>query len=151
MSDKQVIDKLCKEHRAWNMSRIRSKDTKPEKIVRSMLHKMGYRFRLHKKNLPGVPDIVLRKYRTVIFVHGCFWHRHINCKYAYYPKSRTEFWSAKFKINVERDKEVKKQLQELGWKVITIWECEMSSTHSIQKVLADNLPKQEKHLVQGTD
>ncbi|MBU1162905.1 MAG: DNA mismatch endonuclease Vsr, partial [Proteobacteria bacterium] len=86
------MDIISKEKRSWNMSRIRGKDTKPEIIVRSMLHRMGYRFRLHRKDLPGKPDIVLPKYKTVIFVHGCFWHRHKGCKYAYTPKSRVKFW-----------------------------------------------------------
>ena len=107
------------------MSRIRSKDTKPEKIVRSTLHRMGYRFRLHMKDLPGKPDIVLPKYKTVFFVHGCFWHRHKGCKYAYTPKSRVKFWNKKFIDNVERYKVVKRELKKIGWKVVVIWECEV--------------------------
>ena len=99
-----MTDILSKERRSWNMSRIRGSDTKPELLVRSLLHRMGYRFRLHRKDLPGRPDIVLPKYRTVIFVHGCFWHRHKGCKYAYTPKSRTDFWQNKFQGTVERDK-----------------------------------------------
>ena len=119
------MDKISKEHRSWNMSRIRSKDTTPEKTVRSLLHKMGYRFRLHRKDLPGKPDIVLPKYKTVIFVHGCFWHRHENCKYASIPKTNTEFWLDKLNKNVERDKKNQAELKKLGWKVIVIWECEI--------------------------
>ena len=125
------MDKITSEHRSWNMSRIRSKDTNPEKIIRSLLHRMGYRFRLHVKNLPGKPDIVLPKYKTVIFVHGCFWHRHPKCKYAYTPKSRIEFWEKKFADNIARFKIVKKELKHLKWNVLIIWECEIKSNADI--------------------
>jgi len=117
------------------MSRIHSGDTKPELIVRSLLYQLGYRFRLHRKDLPGKPDIVLSKYKTIIFVHGCFWHRHEGCKYAYMPKSREDFWKKKFKSNIERDKLVKQQLFEMGWKVHIIWECELSDLESVVKKL----------------
>jgi len=140
-SIKFVTDRISKERRSWNMSRIRSTNTKPERKVRSMLHHMGYRFRLHKKDLPGKPDIVLSKHRKVIFVHGCFWHRHTDCKFAYTPKSRVEFWEAKFKRNIERHEEVTKQLEELGWNVTTIWECETSSSQELMGVLINQLPK----------
>ena len=115
------------------MSRIKSSNTKPELTVRSILHRMGYRFRLHRKDLPGKPDIVLPKYKTVIFVHGCFWHRHKDCKYAYTPKSRIDFWERKFKANINRDLDVKKRLKELGWKVLVIWECEISDIENVKK------------------
>jgi len=118
------MDIISKEKRSWNMSRIRNKNTKPEMIVRSLLHRMGYRFILHKKGLPGKPDIVLPKHETIIFVHGCFWHRHQSCKYAYNPKSRIEFWRNKFIENKNRDKKVQNDLIELGWNVNVIWECE---------------------------
>ena len=111
------------------MSAIKSKNTKPEIAVRKLLHSMGYRFRLHRKDLPGSPDIVLPKYKTVIFVHGCFWHRHENCKYASTPKTRKEFWENKFKSNKKRDQKIQKEIIDLGWKFIIIWECE---THNIQ-------------------
>ena len=120
------MDRISKEHRSWNMSRIKSRDTKPEMIVRSMLHRMGYRFRLHVKTLPGTPDIVLPKYKTVIFVHGCFWHRHKGCKYAYTPKSRQEFWQHKFDLNGKRDRLVRRLLRAVGWHVTVAWECEAS-------------------------
>lgn len=107
------------------MSRIRAENTRPEVLIRSALHRMGYRFRLHVRALPGRPDIVLPKLKTVIFVHGCFWHRHPNCKYAYNPKSRVDFWQTKFRQNVERDQVVIEKLQALGWKVKTIWECQV--------------------------
>lgn len=107
------------------MSRIRGINTKPELAVRSMLHRMGYRFRIANKTLPGRPDIVLPKYRAVIFVHGCFWHRHPGCKYAYMPKSRLDFWGPKFEGNVMRDKNNLSLLRKAGWLPIVVWECEV--------------------------
>jgi len=119
------MDRLTKEHRSWNMSRIKGKDTGPERLIRTMLHKNGFRFRLQGKELPGKPDIVLPKYKTVIFVHGCFWHRHENCKYCYTPKSHEEFWQKKFQRTVERDTEQVKALSQAGWLPLIIWECEL--------------------------
>lgn len=107
------------------MSRIHSRNTKPERQVRSLLHKAGYRFRLHSKKLPGTPDIVLPKYRTVIFVHGCFWHRHIDCANATIPKTRPEFWESKFKATAERDRKKTEELRLAGWRVIIVWECDL--------------------------
>lgn len=130
-----MADRISKEHRSWNMSRIRSKNTSPEMRVRAFLHRHGYRFRLHDKKLPGRPDIVLRRYRTVIFVHGCFWHRHSDCKYAYMPKSRVEFWNEKFRSNVMRDKEKERLLADAGWKVLTVWECETVSPEKMKLAL----------------
>lgn len=106
------------------MSGIRGKDTKPELSVRSFLHRAGLRFRLHAK-LPGKPDLVLPKYRTVVFVHGCFWHRHEGCRYATTPTSNAVFWKEKFTSNVRRDAKVEKQLEELGWRVLVIWACQL--------------------------
>ena len=126
------------EKRSRNMSAIRSKNTKPEIAVRKLLHSLGYRFRLHKKNLPGSPDIVLPKYKTVIFVHGCFWHRHENCKYATTPKTRKEFWENKFSANKKRDKKILKEIKNLGWKSIIIWECQLKG--DIKKLIKDLLP-----------
>ena len=125
------------EVRSRNMSAIKSKNTKPEIIVRKLLHSMGYRFRLHKKDLPGSPDIVLPKYKTVIFVHGCFWHRHNNCKFATTPKTRTEFWENKFKENIERDIKNQNKLKNLGWKSRIIWECEIKDKDAINQKLKD--------------
>lgn len=136
-----MTDSLTKERRSWNMSRIRAENTRPEVLVRSILHRMGYRFRLHVRNLPGRPDIVLPKFKTVLFVHGCFWHRHQGCKYAYNPKSRVDFWQTKFHQNVERDREVEKQLKELNWKVRVVWECEVA------RLL--NNPRDLDNLIQG--
>ena len=125
------MDIVTKEKRSWNMSRIHSKNTRPELEVRSLLHNAGFRFRLHDNALPGKPDIVLKKYKTVIFVHGCFWHRHPNCKYAYTPKSRLDFWRNKFTNNVERHKIVSRELRTLGWKVVVVWTCEIINPHSL--------------------
>ena len=129
------MDIISEERRSWNMSRIKGKDTKPELVVRSILHKMGYRFRLHRKDLPGTPDIVLPKYKTVIFLHGCFWHRHKGCKYAYTPKSRVKFWKNKFAETVKRDKQHLKQLKENGWEVFIVWECETKDMDKLKKII----------------
>ena len=120
------------EQRSRNMSAIKSKNTKPEIKVRKILHSMGYRFRLHRKDLPGSPDIVLPKYKTVIFVHGCFWHRHENCKYASTPKTRAEFWESKFAGNIKRDKINQTNLVKLGWKILIVWECDLKKTHYLK-------------------
>ena len=119
------MDVHTPEQRQRNMSAIKGKDTKPEIQVRKALHALGYRFRLHRKDLPGKPDIVLPKYKTVIFVNGCFWHRHPGCKYASTPSTNSDFWNAKFEENTARDKRNYAQLEELGWKVVVIWECEV--------------------------
>jgi len=128
-----MADHLTAEKRSWNMSRIRSKDTSPEKTVRSILHKMGYRFRLHRKDLPGKPDIVLRKYNTVIFCHGCFWHQHPGCKRATIPKSNTDYWIPKLRKNISRFSSVEKELKDKGWKVAVIWECETRRPNELAK------------------
>lgn len=113
--------------RSYNMSRIRSKDTKPEIVVRKALFAAGFRFRLHQKSLPGKPDIVLKKYKTVIMIHGCFWHGHNNCKYYVVPKTRTEWWVEKINRNKVVDKKNTKALRKLGWNVKVIYECELKS------------------------
>jgi len=123
------------------MSKIRSKDTAIEVKVRKYLFSRGFRYRKNVKNLPGKPDIVLPKYKTVIFVHGCFWHRHEGCKDATTPKTRTDFWEEKFRKNVENDQLHTKQLVELGWNVITLWECEIEKNFEITM---DSLIKQIK-------
>ena len=121
--------------RSRNMSAIKSKNTKPEIAVRKLLYSMGYRFRLHRKDLPGSPDIVLPKYKTVIFVHGCFWHRHENCKYTSTPKTRQEFWENKFNSNKKRDQKIQKEIIDLGWKFIIIWECEARNIQPLEEKL----------------
>lgn len=120
-----MTDVVSPEVRSRMMAGIRSRNTRPEIAVRKWLHAEGYRFRLHRKDLPGTPDIVLPGYRVAIFVHGCFWHRHENCRYATMPATRTAWWMEKFQKNVERDALVLKQLECLGWNVLVIWECEI--------------------------
>ena len=126
---------MTNEVRSRNMAAIKSKNTRPEIVVRKLLHSMGYRFRLHRKDLPGSPDIVLPKYKTVIFVHGCFWHRHENCKYASNPKTRVEFWNKKFKDNILRDIKNQKRLKSLGLKSKIIWECETKNIEKLREKL----------------
>ena len=121
------MDIMTPEQRHRVMVANKSKDTKPEVAVRRLLHALGYRFRIHRKDLPGKPDIVLPKHRTVIFVHGCFWHHHEGCKAASTPASNIDFWQTKFRRNRERDAQVKAQLESMGWKVIVIWECEVKT------------------------
>lgn len=118
------MDRLTPRQRSENMRRIRGKDSAPELIVRRLLHKLGYRYRLHRRELPGCPDIVFVSRRKVIFVHGCFWHRHPDCKFAYNPKSRIDFWAGKFQQNVERDARATAALTASGWSTFVIWECE---------------------------
>ena len=130
-----MTDHLDKAKRSWNMSRIRGKDTKPEIAVRKMLHAAGFRFRLHVKDLPGKPDIVLPKWKTVIFVHGCFWHRHNGCKDATTPKTRTEWWLEKFEKNVANDLKKRGALEVAGWKVVVVWECEVVFSNDSKQLL----------------
>lgn len=127
-----MVDHLTKEKRSWNMSHIRSSDTKPELIVRSMLHRMGYRFRLHRSDLSGKPDIVLPRYKTVVFVNGCFWHRHKGCKRCTTPSSNREYWQKKFERNTANDRIHQAKLKKEGWKVIVIWECETKNVSKLQ-------------------
>ena len=120
-----MADRMTKEQRHKCMTRIKGKDTKPEMIVRRYLHAHGYRYRINVKRLPGTPDIVLRKYRTVILINGCFWHGHEGCRYFVMPKSNTPFWEKKIERNKQRDVEKRIQLRHLGWHTIIIWECEL--------------------------
>lgn len=122
-----MADIKSTEARSQNMAKIRSKDTKPEVWFRKKIFERGYRYRKNVKNIPGHPDIWLAKYNTAVFVNGCFWHRHIGCKYAYMPKSRIEFWEKKFKNNMERDRVVRYQLMEDGVRMLVIWECTVKS------------------------
>ena len=122
-----MVDKISPEHRSWNMSRIRGKDTKPEMILRSLLFRAGFRYRLHDKRFPGKPNIVLPKHQTAIFVNGCYWHRHEGCRKATTPKTNTAFWKKKFDQTVARDARKTSELIESGWRVITIWECEIEN------------------------
>lgn len=128
------MDTMTPELRSRLMSRIKSTDTKPEILVRSAAHRLGLRFRLHDKRLPGKPDLVLPKHRTVIFVHGCFWHRH-GCKLASNPKSRLDYWTPKFERNVLRDAAHRAALEQAGWRVVVIWECEARDSALLKSIL----------------
>ena len=132
-----MTDKISSSARSKNMAAIKGKDTKPEIIVRRYLHKSGHRFRLHRKDLPGKPDIALPRFKTVIFVHGCFWHRHEQCRNSVMPKSNVSFWRKKLSGNVARDRKNVELLKEQGWKVLIIWECEVKN-----KIFLHNLVKQ---------
>ncbi len=122
------MDVFSREKRSQIMSRISGKNTKPELVVRSLLHNMGYRFRLHRKDLPGKPDITLSKHQKVIFVHGCFWHSHTDCPRSKRPTTSKNFWTEKLDKNVERDRESVRSLRKLGWTVLVIWTCEVNDT-----------------------
>lgn len=127
-----MADRISPEARSRNMSKIRNADTGPEMTVRRLVHSMGYRYRLHRRDLPGCPDLVFPAMKKVIFVHGCFWHRHRGCKYAYTPKSREDFWIVKLEGNRERDKENMAKLAQLEWKILVIWECETDDLDSLK-------------------
>lgn len=135
-----MADTLTSERRSWNMSRIKGHDTGPELRLRSLLHRAGFRFRLHAKKLPGRPDIVLPKYQGAIFVHGCFWHRHPGCRNTTTPSTRREFWQEKFDDNVSRDTRNRAALEAAGWTVLTVWECELKAdAEGVVRRLADEL------------
>ena len=129
-------DVFTPEQRSALMARVKGGDTKPEKLVRSLLHRMGYRFRLRRKDLPGKPDIVLPKYKTVIFVHGCFWHGHADCPRAKRPTSNTDFWNSKIDGNIQRDAKVQSELASLGWNVITVWQCQLRNIDDLSGKMA---------------
>lgn len=131
-----MVDTFSKETRSYVMSRIKCKDTKPEIIVRSYLFSRGLRFRKNDKRYPGSPDIVLPKYKTIVFVHGCFWHLHEGCKYARIPKSNVDYWEKKLYRNRERDKHNQKELEKMGWNVITVWGCELKKDN-VEQTLED--------------
>jgi DNA mismatch endonuclease (patch repair protein) len=134
-------DRLTKARRSWNMSRIRGKDTKPEMVVRSLLHRMGYRFRLHGRKLPGRPDVVLAKHKTVVFVHGCFWHRHRGCGRCTTPKHRRAWWLKKLEGNATRDRIQQRLLKQLGWRVIVLWQCQLGDAARLEKSLRVQLER----------
>jgi DNA mismatch endonuclease (patch repair protein) len=134
-----MADKLSVERRSWNMSRIRSRDTSPELTVRKALTNLGYRFRLHRRDLPGKPDIVLPRYKTVIFVHGCFWHQHTGCIDCSNPKTNAKYWQPKLLRNVHRDRKNRRALSRLDWKSIVIWDCQTRSIERLRELLARKL------------
>jgi len=119
------MDVFPKEKRSWIMSRVKGRDTKPEILVRSFVHRMGFRFRVHRRALPGHPDIVLPRHRKVIFVHGCFWHGHKRCRRAMRPTTNQDFWNKKLDGNIERDRRFQSKLRRMGWKVLIVWQCEI--------------------------
>lgn len=135
-----MADVHSKKVRSYNMSRIRSTDTKPEMLVRKFLHANGFRYKLHDKTLPGKPDIVLPKYNTIIFIHGCFWHGHKGCRYFKIPRTRTQWWTDKINRNKANDEKAVKALKRDGWKVIVIWECKLKHA-KIEKALSSLLSK----------
>ena len=136
------MDVHDKKTRSYNMSQIKSKNTKPEELVRKYLFSQGFRYRKNDKRLPGSPDIVLPKYKTVIFVNGCFWHGHEGCKHFVWPKSNEEFWKNKIETNIARDKNKTKTLEELGWKVLIVWECELKNQNK-----KDTLQSIKKYII----
>lgn len=135
-----MADVHTQEQRRFNMQQIKGKNTKPELLVRKFLHAHGYRYKLHDKTLPGKPDLVLPKYKTVIFIHGCFWHGHHNCKYFTIPKTRTKWWTDKIHKNIANDEKAVKLLKKKGWKIITIWECKLKAA-KLDHTLATLLKK----------
>lgn len=132
------MDTLTPRQRSERMARIKAKNTKPELAVRRLVHSMGFRYRLHARDLPGRPDLVFRSRRKVIFVHGCFWHQH-DCHLGRLPKSRLDFWRAKLDSNVQRDKKVEKELADLGWQVLIVWECELPNAVKLEEKIEDFL------------
>ena len=131
--------------RSRMMSGIRGKDTAPERTVRSFLHRAGLRFRIHCRDLPGTPDIVLPRFRAVVLVHGCFWHRHPACRYAYTPGSNLAFWNRKFEENVARDGRKEQTLRELGWRVFVVWECEVGDEKRLGRLVREIRKPAERH------
>src|SRR3954471_3068120 len=126
-SPRTMADVHTPAQRSFNMSRIRGKDSKPEKVLRSLLHQRGLRFRMNVAGLPGKPDIVLPKHKAIVLVHGCYWHRHPNCRFATTPATNVPFWTTKFAKTIERDAKAERALHELGWRVFTVWECSIRS------------------------
>ena len=142
-----MTDILTPEKRSENMSRIQSRDTSIELKVRKLIYSMGLRYRVNRKDLPGKPDIVIEKYKLIIQVHGCYWHRHPDCKLVYSPKSRVDFWQKKFSENVSRDKKVEQELVSLGYRVFTIWECEAKNENNLINILINILPEYSNAIV----
>ena len=134
-----MVDRLSPEARSRNMARISGKDTSPEMTVRRLLHNMGYRYQLHLRSLPGRPDLVFPRRRKAVFVHGCFWHRHQGCRYAYRPKSRTDFWDGKFAQNIERDARNLCALADRGWEALVVWQCEIKDLGLLRNRLSEFL------------
>lgn len=157
MSGEINMDNHTKEVRSYNMSQIRSTNSKPEETVRKYLFSKGLRYRKNVKTMPGKPDIVLRKYKTIVFVNGCFWHGHNGCRYFVMPKSNTEYWQSKITHNIERDKNVYKQLSIDGWNVLTVWECQLSKNNRANTLeylyynILRNIKEQDNDIMSGTE
>ena len=134
-----MVDHVDQATRSLIMAAVHSEDTGPEKIVRGIVHRLGYRYRLHVNTLPGRPDLVFPVRRKIVFVHGCFWHRHRKCRYATSPKSRRKFWEAKFAANVARDRRNERQLKRTGWDVLTVWQCELKNKERLTSRLDEFL------------
>jgi len=141
-----MADKLSHQRRSWNMSRIRSRDTQPELFVRRALHQLGYRFRLHRRDLPGNPDIVLPKYGVAIFVHGCFWHQHSGCIDCSNPKTRAEYWGPKLLANRKRDQRNRRRLRQIGWIPVVLWECQTNNRGMLKKKMMRILNRESTEL-----
>ena len=141
-----MTDVFSQEKRSWIMSRVKGRDTKPEILVRSFIFRMGFRFSLYRRDLPGTPDLVLRRYNKVIFVHGCFWHGHKGCPRSKRPTTNENFWNNKLDGNLKRDKRYRGKLRQMGWKVLIVWECEIKSPEKLlrklEKFLHDDAEKQ---------
>lgn len=133
------MDKVSPEKRSWTMAQVKGKNTRPERLVRSILHRIGFRFRLHDAKLPGKPDIVLPKHRAVVFVHGCFWHRHPGCFRASTPTGNAAYWSGKFSRTMMRDAKNKALLESLGWRVFIVWECELRDAQDLSARLSSQI------------
>ncbi len=138
-----MTDVFTEEKRSWIMSRVKNRDTRPEMLVRSVVHRLGFRFRLHDRDLPGHPDIILPRHRKIIFVHGCFWHSHPQCPRAKRPDDNRDFWEQKLSRNVERDASNQKKLSEIGWDVLVVWECETKDAARLLRKLESFLRKEE--------
>jgi DNA mismatch endonuclease (patch repair protein) len=138
------MDRISPARRSENMARITSKNTGIELIIRSITHRLGYRFRLHRRDLPGTPDLVFPGRRKIIIVHGCFWHRHRNCKFAYMPKSNQAFWQRKFDANIRHDKAVMKELRKLKWSVLVIWGCGQNNPDALSERIDRFLSARQK-------
>ncbi len=136
------MDTLSKEERSERMSRVRSKNSAAEMRLRRLIHGMGFRYRLHVRSLPGTPDLVFPSRRAVIFMHGCFWHRHDNCHLARLPKSRMDFWGQKLEANKQRDRKNEELLRKLGWRVLVVWECQMKDIDTVSAIVKEFLTSQ---------
>jgi DNA mismatch endonuclease, patch repair protein len=144
-----MVDRISTAARSALMSRVRGKNTKPELLVRSLLHRMGYRFRIHQKKLPGTPDIVLRRHSTAVFVHGCFWHGHAGCSRARLPETRRDFWESKISRNIARDSDAAAALERLGFRVLVLWECELKDVEPVRETLRGHFD--EKAMPDGAE